>query len=87
MRKNLKALAIASALAVGLLGAQTLVAHQGSDTMSELTPTMGQGANGMMGRMGRMMDMMGQESQMMGRRNTMMAGMMHEHSQSRTRSE
>ncbi len=85
MRKSLKALFVASALAAGLAAAPTVFAHE---TQAPQSPTMGHGSmmgqGGMMGRGGMtgqggmmgMMHMMGQMSQMMETCNKMMQGTM-----------
>ena len=78
MRKNLKPLVGASALAVALLIGTALYAHEDSPggPGKMMQPGMMQG--GMMGQ-GGMMNMMGQMNQMMATCNKMMQGMMQDH--------
>ncbi len=79
MRKSLKALIVASALAAGVAAAPALQAHEVQNPQG---PTMGHGAmmghGGMMNMMGHggMMNMMGQMSQMAETCNKMMQGAM-----------
>ncbi|MDP6572174.1 MAG: hypothetical protein QGI06_01570 [Rhodospirillales bacterium] len=64
MRKNLKTVIVASALAVAMLSGTALYAHQSDGSQGSM---MGQGG------------MMGQMSQMMATCNQMMQGMMRHH--------
>ncbi len=74
MRKSLKALIVASALAAGVAVAPTLSAHE---TQNPQGPTMGQG---MMDH-GGMMSMMGHMSQMLETCNKLMQGAMEKRDQ------
>lgn len=75
MRKNLKTVIMAGALAVALLSGTALYAH---DYGSSQEPTVGPGIMAQGGMMGQNR-MMGQMSQMMAACNQMMQGMMQHH--------
>ena len=72
MRKNLKTVIMAGALAAALLSGTALYAHDSGGSQGSMM------GPGMMGQ-GDMMEMMGQMSQMMAACNQMMQGMMQHH--------